>query len=242
MPPKKTEVVDLGVGAERFGRCKGNLKMGLVGLPNVGKSSTFNLFTNQSVPAENFPFCTIEPTEARCAIEDERYSWLCDLWEPKSKIPPYLQVTDIAGLIRGAASGAGLGNEFLSTITQCDGIFHVVRVFDDEQVIHVDDSVDPVRDLETIHSELCQKDLAFVLAAEAREEVAVKKDRQSKLSPVFLETFKKMKEMLEAGQPIRDGDFTSEEIYMINEKTQLITTKPIIYILNMSAKVRAPHR
>ena len=108
--------------------------MGLVGLPNVGKSSTFNLFCGQSVPAENFPFCTIEPTDARCEVYDERFHWLCDLWKCPSKIPPYLQVTDIAGLIRGASKGDGLGNEFLSTIVACDGIFHVVRAFDDDQV------------------------------------------------------------------------------------------------------------
>jgi obg-like ATPase 1 len=236
MPPKKGEEEVKAVGAGRFGRCKGNLKMGLVGLPNVGKSSTFNLFCGQSVPAENFPFCTIEPSEARCEVPDERYSWLVDLWKAPSNIPPYLQVTDIAGLIRGASAGDGLGNEFLSTIIGCDGIFHVVRAFDDDAVIHVDDSVDPVRDLETIQSELCAKDLDFVLKAEAREQVEVKKDRGSKLSACFLETFKKMKEMLEAGLPIRDGEFTSEEVHMINQKTSLITTKPIIYIINLSKK------
>lgn len=144
------------------------LAVGLVGLPNVGKSSTFNLFCGQSVPAENFPFCTIEPTDARCEVFDERFHWLCDLWKCPSKIPPYLQVTDIAGLIRGASKGDGLGNEFLSTIVSCDGIFHVVRAFDDDQVIHVDDSVDPVRDLETINAELCAKDMEFVLKAKVR--------------------------------------------------------------------------
>ena len=238
--PKKAK--DAGeeepIGAGRFGRCRGNLKMGLVGLPNVGKSTTFNLFCDQQVAAENFPFCTIEPTDARCEVFDERFRWLCDLWKPPAghEIPPYLHVTDIAGLIRGASEGDGLGNEFLSTIIGCDGIFHVVRAFDDESVIHVDDSVDPVRDLETIQSELCAKDLTFVKAAEAREKELVKRDRGSKLSPVFMETFKKMTEMLEQNKPVRDGDFTSEEVEMIKMKTQLITTKPIIYIINLSKK------
>eukprot|EP00959_Pyramimonas_sp_CCMP1952_P306839 6422010-Pyramimonas_sp.AAC.2 len=115
MPPKKVEEATT-TGAARFGRVKNNLKCGVVGLPNVGKSSLFNLLTEQAVAAENFPFCTIEPNEARCAVPDERYDFLCNLWEPPSKYPAYLWLTDIAGLVRGAAEGAGLGNAFLSHI------------------------------------------------------------------------------------------------------------------------------
>lgn len=118
---------------------------GLVGLPNVGKSSLFNLLTETGVAAENYPFCTIEPTEARCPVPDKRYDWLCELWKPASQIPAFLMVTDIAGLIKGASEGAGLGNAFLSTIGACDGIYHVVRAFVNEEILHVDETVDPVR-------------------------------------------------------------------------------------------------
>ncbi|KAL5314832.1 hypothetical protein ACEPPN_017481 [Leptodophora sp. 'Broadleaf-Isolate-01'] len=146
MPPKKaTEDVKSNVVA--FGRVRKNLKMGCVGLPNVGKSSLFNLLTDQNAAAENYPFCTIEPNEARCAVPDARYDFLCDLWKPPSMYPAYLQVTDIAGLIKGASQGEGLGNAFLSHIQAVDGMFHIVRAFDNDEVLHVDDSIDPVRDL-----------------------------------------------------------------------------------------------
>ena len=129
MPPKKKDEAPEVAGAAKFGRVRNNLKMGIVGLPNVGKSSLFNLLTDQAIAAENFPFCTIEPNEARCAVPDERYDYLCNLWKPPSEYPAYLHVTDIAGLVRGAAEGAGLGNAFLSNIQAVDGIFHVVRAF-----------------------------------------------------------------------------------------------------------------
>lgn len=146
MPPKKaSEEVKNNVVA--FGRVRKNLKMGCVGLPNVGKSSLFNLLTEKSNPAENYPFCTIEPDEARCAVPDARYDFLCDLWKPPSMYPAYLQVTDIAGLIKGAHKGEGLGNAFLSHIQAVDGMYHIVRAFDNDEVLHVDDSIDPVRDL-----------------------------------------------------------------------------------------------
>lgn len=146
----------------KFGRVKSNLKMGILGLPNVGKSSLFNLLTEQSAAAENYPFCTIDPNESRCPIPDARFDWLCEFWEAPSRIPAYLMVTDIAGLIRGAHQGAGLGNAFLSHIQAVDGLYHVVRAFDNPEVVHVDDSVDPIRDMETITYELCRKDSAYV--------------------------------------------------------------------------------
>ncbi len=145
MPPKKTDTPD---GPQvRFGRVRNNLRMGCVGLPNVGKSSLFSLLTDLAVPAENYPFCTIDPSEARCAVPDARYDFLCDLWKPPSTQPAFLMVTDIAGLIRGASEGAGLGNAFLSHIQAVDGIFNVVRCFDNPEVVHVDDSIDAIRDL-----------------------------------------------------------------------------------------------
>jgi len=225
------------VGAARFGRVRNNLKMGVVGLPNVGKSSLFNLLTDQSIAAENFPFCTIEPNEARCAVPDERYDFLCNMWKPPSEYPAYLHVTDIAGLVRGAAEGAGLGNDFLSHISAVDGIFHVVRAFDSEEVIHVDDSVDPVRDLETIQAELCAKDMQYLKKAVEQEKLDVKKNPTMKLSALFISTMDKVEEMLTNNLPIRNGEWTTPEVLMIKEKLgRLITTKPIVYLVNLSKK------
>ena len=148
--------------------------MGVLGLPNVGKSSLFNLLTEQAVAAENYPFCTIEPNESRCPVPDLRYDWLCDLWQPPSRYPAYLHVTDIAGLIKGASEGAGLGNAFLSHIQAVDGLYHVVRAFDNPEVVHVDDSVDPVRDLNTIIYELCRKDSVYVEGVKAKKALEIK--------------------------------------------------------------------
>ena len=237
MPPKKKDEPEEAVGAARFGRVRNNLKMGVVGLPNVGKSSLFNLLTDQSIAAENFPFCTIEPNEARCAVPDERYAFLCNMWTPPSEYPAYLHVTDIAGLVRGAAEGAGLGNDFLSHISAVDGIFHVVRAFDSEEVIHVDDSVDPVRDLETIQAELCAKDMQYLKKAVEQEKLDVKKNPTMKLSALFISTMDKVEEMLTNNLPIRNGEWTTPEVLMIKEKLgRLITTKPIVYLVNLSKK------
>ena len=237
MPPKKKDEPEEAVGAARFGRVRNNLKMGVVGLPNVGKSSLFNLLTDQSIAAENFPFCTIEPNEARCAVPDERYDFLCNMWKPPSEYPAYLHITDIAGLVRGAAEGAGLGNDFLSHISAVDGIFHVVRAFDSEEVIHVDDSVDPVRDLETIQAELCAKDMQYLKKAVEQEKLDVKKNPTMKLSALFISTMDKVEEMLTNNLPIRNGEWTTPEVLMIKEKLgRLITTKPIVYLVNLSKK------
>lgn len=213
-----------------------NLKMGVVGLPNVGKSSLFNLLTAQAIAAENYPFCTIEPNEARCAVPDERYEYLCSLWNPPSEVPSYLNVTDIAGLIKGASDGAGLGNNFLSHIQATDGIFHVVRVFDDDDVVHVEDSVDPVRDLDTIQGELCKKDLEFLKPAIAAEATRVKKSTSKKPNPLFAPTVAKITEMLENNKPLSQGTWSNSEVELIKENMPFITTKPVIYLLNMSKR------
>lgn len=240
MPPKKgaKDENEAPRTAARFGRVKNNLKMGIVGLPNVGKSSLFNLLTKTAIAAaENFPFCTIEPNESRCPVPDERYDYLCNLWKPPSMYPAFLHVTDIAGLVRGASEGAGLGNDFLSHIQAVDGIFHVVRAFDSDEVIHVDDSVDPIRDLETINHELCAKDLAALKRAITDEERDVKKSNGMKLSQLFKDTMAKVEEMLTNDLPIRSGDFSTPEIDMIKTKLgSLITTKPMIYIVNLTKK------
>ncbi len=155
MPPKK-EVVER---KPIIGRMGTNLRMGIVGLPNVGKSTFFNVLTRLQAAAENFPFCTIDPNEGRVPVPDERFEHLCEMYKPASKVPAFLNVTDIAGLVKGAAEGAGLGNAFLSHISACDGIFHMVRVFDDEDITHVEGTVDPLRDIEIINNELRYKDL-----------------------------------------------------------------------------------
>ncbi|CAG8673598.1 13765_t:CDS:2, partial [Ambispora leptoticha] len=158
MPPKKV------VKEEKvlLGRPSNNLKIGVVGLPNVGKSTFFNAITKSAVAAENYPFCTIDPEESRVAVPDERFDWLCELYQPASRVPAYLTVIDIAGLVKGAATGAGLGNNFLSHIRAVDAIFHVVRGFSEEDVIHVEGELDPIRDLEIIHNELRLKDEEFL--------------------------------------------------------------------------------
>eukprot|EP00759_Apiculatamorpha_spiralis_P050692 PhF_6_TR4866/c0_g1_i1/m.6825/K19788/OLA1; obg-like ATPase 1 len=235
MPPKQ-EAAPVVNGGVRFGRVKSTLKMGIVGLPNVGKSSLFNLLTKTSLAdAQNFPFCTIEPNEARCPVPDERYDYLCDMWNPPSKFPAYLQVWDIAGLIRGASEGAGLGNKFLSHIGEVDGIFHMVRAFENEAVQNVEDSVDPVRDLETITYELCQKDLQLLANAVAKEDKECKKSPVFKISQLFGTTMEKVKKLLESNRPVKDGDWTTPEIELIKDKLpQLVTTKPQVYLINLT--------
>lgn len=235
MPPKKVE--EEPAGAARFGRSSNNLKMGIVGLPNVGKSSLFNLLCDQNAAAENFPFCTIEPNSSRCPVPDERYDWLCRLWKPPSEYPAFLFVTDIAGLVRGAAEGAGLGNAFLSHIQAVDGIFHVVRAFESDEVIHVDDSIDPVRDLDTIQHELCLKDLEYLATCVEAEKKDVRKSPGMKLSALFIGTMEKVEALLKADTPIRGGLWTSPEVEMIRNKLPaLLTTKPVAYLVNLTAE------
>jgi len=159
MPAKKKEEV---VKKVLLGRPRNTLKMGLVGLPNVGKSTTFNVLTNLNVPAENYPFCTIEPTEAKVGVPDKRFDKLCEMFKPKSKVTASISIFDIAGLVKGASDGAGLGNAFLSHIAAVDGIYHVVRAFPNEEVIHEEGDVDPIRDMETITMELIAKDLQLL--------------------------------------------------------------------------------
>jgi obg-like ATPase 1 len=146
MPPKKKEVIKKVL----LGRASNTLKMGLVGLPNVGKSTTFNVLSNLNVPAENYPFCTIDPSEAKVLVPDKRFERLIEMYNPKSRVPASISIWDIAGLVKGASEGAGLGNAFLSHIQAVDGIYHVVRAFPNEEVIHNEGDVDPIRDMEII--------------------------------------------------------------------------------------------
>lgn len=146
-----------------IGRVGTSLKVGIVGLPNVGKSTFFNVLTQSSVPAENFPFCTINPSESRVPVPDERWEFLCEHHQPASRVPAFLQVVDIAGLVKGASEGEGLGNAFLSHIRGVDAIFHMVRAFESEDVTHVEGDVNPVRDMKIIMEELRMKDEEYIL-------------------------------------------------------------------------------
>jgi obg-like ATPase 1 len=235
MPPKKSSEAEV----PRFGRVGNNLKMGIVGLPNIGKSSLFNLLSESAqADAENYPFCTIDPNTTRCAVPDKRYQSLVDIWKPPSQYPAYLHLVDIAGLIKGASEGAGLGNAFLSHIQSVDGIFHLVRAFDDRAVTHVEDSIDPERDLDTITAELCKKDLAYVIQQRENREKDVKKNPTMKLPPLFFTVMDKVQEMLENNQPLAKGcEWTAPEVDKINELIPgCITLKPTVYLVNCSQK------
>ena len=230
MPPKQQQPAQ----KERviLGRVKNHLCMGIVGLPNVGKSTLFNSLTKCQVSAQNFPFCTIDPNEARVAVPDERFEYLCDQFTPASKVAAALQVTDIAGLVKGAADGEGLGNAFLSHIKAVDGIYQVVRVFEDEEIVHVEGEVNPVRDMEIILNELCLKDEETL---ENRIESLTKSNvhRRDKTVIKEIECLKKCLALVKEKKPIRFNDWTDEEAEFTNNVLPL-TAKPMIYLVNMS--------
>lgn len=218
----------------KFGRTNThNLTMGIVGLPNVGKSSLFNAMTGLQVSASNYAFCTIDPSEAKVSVKDKRFDDLCRIYKPKKMTPAYLTVFDIAGLVKGASEGLGMGNNFLENIRQVDGIFHVVRCFADDSVAHVDDSVDPVRDCQVIRQELRLKDLAD---AKKRLEMA-KKEQRSKPSDkyfkIYMEALEKLVAGLEAETDARCIDFSSDEIKAL-KPLNLITAKNVVYLANIS--------
>ena len=222
----------------QYGRFKSHLKMGIVGLPNVGKSSFFNLLTECSVPAENFPFCTIEPTTARVLLPDERFDWLLSTFSPKSQVPAFLEVTDIAGLVKGASAGEGLGNAFLSTINGTDGIFQMVRLFEDAEVVDGSGEgvFDPLRDLDIIKEELLLKDLDFVEAALQKLRNPNKGTKQTPAMVADLATVEGLfKFMTEERQWARNFPIRASQIDVINSLF-LLTTKPTIYLLNMTEK------
>lgn len=244
MPPKKKtdEPVTGAMKAARFGRVKNDLSMGFVGLPNVGKSTLTNFLAGAAhADAANYPFCTIDPNVVQCIVPDQKFKYLANAYKPSSIVPAVLKVVDIAGLIRGASEGAGLGNAFLSHIAAVDGIFHLIRVFDSDEVVHVDDSVDPIRDLETIEGELCLKDLdtmGKVLDAEktrVRKEKGISKSHEAPLSEQFQNAFNKAEELLKKNTPVQTGEFTTGEVELIKD-WGLITTKPQVYVVNLSKK------
>lgn len=172
MPPKKKEEP---VKKIILGRSSNTLKMGLVGLPNVGKSTTFNFLSKLSVAAENYPFCTIDPNLAKINVPDKRFEKLCEIHNPKSQVLAQISITDIAGLVKGASNGEGLGNAFLSHISAVDGIYHVVRAFPNDDIIHNEGELDPIRDIEIINFELRAKDLQQI--EKVKEEIAARLKR-----------------------------------------------------------------
>ena len=187
-------------------------------------------------------FCTIDPNVVQVTVPDKNFQYLADTWKSPTLLPAVLKVTDIAGLIKGASEGAGLGNAFLSHIAAVDGIYHLVRAFDSDEVIHVDDSVDPVRDMETITEELCAKDSATLAGVIDRERERIRKEKgKSRAAEVdvgdtFQEAYDKCKRLLDSKTPIQTyADFTSSEVDLIRD-WGLITTKPVIYVINLSQK------
>jgi len=235
MAPKKKEEEKPRV---ILGRPGNNVKAGIVGMPNVGKSTTFNIMCGMSVPAENFPFCTIDPTEARVEVPDDNFRSLVDAHKPKNEVPAFLKVFDIAGLVKGASEGAGLGNAFLSHISAVDAIFHVCRVFeqtsDGDEAVHVEGEVNPVRDLEIIAEELRLKDIAHVEKEIEPLKKEVARDGKAKEKKDRLEAMTKILAfMTEAKKDIRFGEWSTKEIDVI-DSLNLLTAKPALFLVNMS--------
>lgn len=208
------------------------LKCGIVGLPNVGKSTLFNCLSSAKAQSANFPFCTIEPNVGMISVPDPRLTKLVELCKPKSVVPATVEIVDIAGLVKGASKGEGLGNKFLANIRETDAILHVLRCFDDPNVTHVDGSVDPVRDMEVINCELQLKDLETVESRLAKTEKAAKAgaDKTAKMQLGVLES---LREALMQGRSARSVEFELDEERKFLKELFLLTDKPVLYVCNV---------
>ena len=208
------------------------MKLGIVGLPNVGKSTLFNALTKAGAQAANYPFCTIEPNVGTVAVPDERLDALVKLYEADRTVPAFVEFVDIAGLVKGASKGEGLGNKFLANIRETDAILHVLRCFDDDNITHVDGSVDPVRDKEIIDYELQLKDLETIDAriAKVQKQAQTGGDKNAKMTYDVLSRYK---EALEQGKSARTVQFETKDEQRIARDLFLLTSKPVMYVCNV---------
>ena len=207
------------------------MKAGIVGLPNVGKSTLFNCLSNAKAQSANFPFCTIEPNIGVVNVPDPRLSKLEELVNPERVIPATVEIVDIAGLVKGASKGEGLGNQFLGNIRETDAILHVLRCFDNDNVVHVDGSVDPIRDKETIDIELQLKDLESV--EKKADKIGRAAKTGDKTAQKEFDALSRVKEALEAGKSVRSLEFDENEYNDYIKPLQLITDKPVLYVCNV---------